>query len=122
MLRTLKAAGLKTAVLSNGSPRMLKAAVASAGIAKLLDAVLSVDAVGIYKPDPRVYQLGEKALRVKAARACFLSSNAWDAWAAANFGYRVVWVNRFGQKPERLPGRIVGEIKTLAELPGLLGL
>lgn len=122
VLQRLKTAGIKTAVLSNGSPRMLKAAVKSAGLARFLDAVISVDSLKIYKPDPRVYALAEKALRVKAARACFLSSNAWDAWAAANVGYRVVWVNRFGQQPERLPGKIAREARTLSELPPLLGL
>ncbi len=122
VLQRLKAAGIKTAILSNGSPRMLRAAVKSAGLAQFLDAVVSVDSLKIYKPDPRVYGLAEKALRVRAARACFMSSNAWDAWAAANVGYRVVWVNRFGQQPERLPGKIAREARTLSELPPLLGL
>jgi len=122
MLKTLKDAGIKTAVLTNGNPRMVKAAVKSAGLTKLLDACLSVDSVGIYKPDPRVYKLGETALKTKAKNACFMSSNAWDAWAAAHFGYNVVWVNRFGQQPERLPGKIKREIRSLTELPAILGI
>lgn len=122
VLKTLKDAGIKTAVLTNGNPRMVNAAVKSAGLTKLLDACLSVDSVGIYKPDPRVYKLGETALKVKAKNACFMSSNAWDAWAAANYGYNVVWVNRFGQQPERLPGKIKREVRSLSELPAILGI
>jgi 2-haloacid dehalogenase len=122
MLTTLKKAGIKTAILSNGSPKMLKSAVNNAGIGALLDDVISVDTLRIYKPHPRVYQLGVKSLKVKAGRICFMSSNAWDAAAAANFGFRVVWVNRFGQPKELLPGKPEHEIKTLKALPPLLGL
>ena len=114
--------GLKTAILSNGSPDMLTAAVASAGLGESLDALLSVEEVGIFKPDPRVYQLAVDRLEVPASRICFLSSNAWDANGAAHFGFKVAWLNRFGQQPENLPGEPSAVITTLAELPGLLGL
>ena len=120
-LRRLKAAGVKTAILSNGTPRMLDAAVANAGIGELLDAVLSVEAVGIYKPHPKVYQLAVDRLGVAAEAISFQSSNAWDAWAASAFGMRVVWCNRYGGRPERLPGKPDHEVKSLAELPALLG-
>jgi 2-haloacid dehalogenase len=122
MLRRLKAAGLKTAILSNGSPAMLEAAVDHAGIAGLLDAVLSVEEVGVFKPHPRVYQLAVDRLGVPPGAISFQSSNAWDAHAASAFGMRVVWCNRYGQKRERLPGAPDREIASLAEFPAVLGL
>jgi len=120
VLAELRDSGFKTAILSNGSPGMLASAVQSAGIGDRLDAVMSVDEVGVYKVDARVYELAPRRFDCKAEEICFMSSNAWDAWAAAHFGFQVVWVNRFGQPPERLPGRPSAEISTLAELPALL--
>lgn len=120
VLQTLKDAGIKTATLSNGSPDMLHAAVGNAGIA--LDAVISVDPLKIYKPDFRVYQLGCDELGVDKSRICFMSSNGWDAWGAANFGFQVVWVNRFGQPLERLPVGPKRIVTDLNALPPLLGL
>ncbi len=122
VLTTVKGGGMQTAVLSNGSPKMLAAAVENAGIADLLNDVFSVDSIGIYKPHPSVYQMAVDGLNVEAGRICFMSSNAWDAAAAANFGCRVVWVNRFGQPRERIPGQHEHEVKTLEALPPLLGL
>ena len=122
VLSALKAGGIKTAVLSNGSPEMLSSAVDNAGIADLLDDVFSVDSIGVYKPHPSVYKMAVDGLGVDAARICFMSSNAWDTAGGANFGYRVVWVNRFGQPQERIPGEPEHEVKTLEALPPLLGL
>jgi len=119
-LRRLRAAGLKTAILSNGSPAMLETAVAGNRIADLLDAVISVEEVGVFKPDPRVYQRAVDRLGVAAAEVSFQSSNSWDAYAASAFGMRVVWCNRYGQKPERLPGKPDHVVTTLADLPMLL--
>ena len=121
-LTTLKAHGLRTAILSNGEPRMLDAAVEAAGLADLLDAVLSVEEVGIYKPHPSVYRLVVDRLVVAAEGVSFQSSNAWDANGAAAFGFRVAWCNRFGQGQERLPEAPDAEIETLAALPALLGI
>ena len=121
-LATLRAHGLRTAILSNGESSMLDAAVEAAGIADSLDAVLSVEEVGIYKPHPSVYQLVVDGLGVEAANVSFQSSNAWDANAAAAFGFRVAWCNRFGQGQERVPEAPDAEIATLAELPALLGI
>jgi 2-haloacid dehalogenase len=121
VLQTLKRAGMRTAILSNGSPRMLSAAVAGAQLDGLLDAVLSVEEVGVYKPHPKVYQLAVDRLGVPAASISFQSSNAWDAHAASAFGMKVVWCNRYGQKRERLPGAPDREVKSLAELPALVG-
>ena len=121
VLGTLKAAGLGTAILSNGSPAMLDAAVKSADLASLLDMVLSVEDVGVYKPHPMVYQLAVDRLGVPPSAISFQSSNSWDAYAASAFGMQVVWCNRYGQRRERLPGTPDREIKSLAELPALVG-
>jgi 2-haloacid dehalogenase len=120
-LARLKAAGLKTAILSNGSPGMLRAAVDNAGIGALLDAVLSVEEAGVFKTHPSVYRLAVDRMGVPASAISFQSSNAWDAHAASAFGMRVVWCNRYGQPRERLPGAPDVEVKTLAELPALVG-
>ena len=121
VLARLKAAGLGLAILSNGTPDMLAALTAAAGLDDLFDAVLSVEAVGVFKPHPSVYQLAVDRLGVPAGEIAFQSSNAWDVHAAAAFGMTVVWCNRYGQRRERLPGSPVAEVTTLAELPGLLG-
>jgi len=120
VLRRLRGAGFVTAILSNGSPDMLDSAVESAGLGGHLDAVLSVEEVRTFKPDPRVYQLAVDRLGLPAEAIAFQSSNAWDAHAAAAFGMRVVWCNRYGQRRERLPGTPVREVRSLAELPALL--
>lgn len=120
-LEALRRAGFATAILSNGSPDMLAEAVAHAGIGPLLDAVLSVEEVGIYKPHPSVYALATDRLGVARERICFLSSNGWDAAGAARFGFRVVWINRYRQPRERLPAGPEAEIADLAALPALLG-
>jgi len=120
VLRRLKQAGYATAILSNGSPSMLQDLVASANLGGLLDHVLSVEEVGVFKPHPSVYQLAVDRLGVPASAISFQSSNAWDAHAASAFGMRVVWCNRYGQRRERLPGAPDREIRTLAELPDLI--
>ncbi|MEJ2508252.1 MAG: haloacid dehalogenase type II [Gammaproteobacteria bacterium] len=120
-LAALRERGLKLAILSNGTPAMLDSAVTNASLNEAFDAVLSVESVGIYKPDPRVYQLAVDQLGVARERIAFMSSNAWDAAGAASFGFRVVWVNRFGQPKERLPDGPAAELTDLAGLPALLG-
>ena len=121
VLRALRKAGLQTAILSNGSPRMLAAAVKGAGLDGLFDQVLSVEAVGVYKPHPKVYQLAVDVLGISAHSISFQSSNAWDAYAASAFGMQVVWCNRYGQRAERLPGAPDRQISSMAELPELVG-
>jgi 2-haloacid dehalogenase len=120
VLERLKRSGLRTAILSNGSPMMLEAVVRASGLGSLIDAVLSVEAVGVYKPHPRVYQLAVDRLGVPAAAIAFQSSNAWDAYAASAFGMQVVWCNRYDQRPERLPGQPDRIVRSLRELPPLL--
>ena len=121
VLGRLKAAGMRTAILSNGSPRMLDAVVGAAKLDTLLDAVLSVEEVGVFKPNSEVYQLAVDRLGIPAASISFQSSNAWDAYAASAFGMKVVWCNRYGQRAERLPGKPDRQIQSLAELPRLVG-
>jgi 2-haloacid dehalogenase len=120
MLARLKAAGFATAILSNGSPAMLRAVVEAANLGPLLDAVLSVEEVGVFKPHPDVYQLAVNRLGIPAAQIAFVSANGWDAYAASAFGMRVVWCNRYGQRPERLPGAPDRVVTSLADLPALL--
>jgi 2-haloacid dehalogenase len=121
VLRQLRARGLRTAILSNGTPEMLAAALENAGLGALFDAVLSVEEVGVYKPHAKVYRLACDRLGLAARRIAFVSSNAWDAHAAALFGMRAIWCNRLGQPSERLPGRPERQIASLAELPPLVG-
>jgi 2-haloacid dehalogenase len=120
VLHQLKRAGLRTAILSNGSPSMLDAVVGAAKFGDLFDAVLSVEEVGVFKPHPKVYQLACDRLQLAAASISFQSSNAWDAHAASAFGMQVVWCNRYRQQRERLPGMPDREVASLAELPALV--
>lgn len=120
VLSQLKQSDIRTAILSNGSPAMLEAAVHHAGLQDALDAVLSIETVGIFKPSPKVYQLAVDQLGIPAQQICFQSSNAWDVAGANSFGLRVVWVNRFGQQAERLGTGYDAELASLAGLPGLV--
>ena len=120
-LRRLKSQGMPLAILSNGSPSMLTAAVNNAALRPLFDQILSVEEVGVFKPHTSVYQLVPTHMNVEPNSVCFLSSNGWDAQGAAAFGFRVVWINRYNQPRERLPGELVTTIETLDALPPLLG-
>jgi len=108
-------------VLSNGSPAMLEQSLSAAGLAGLVDPVLSVEAVGTFKPAPEVYALVTRALGLPAARIAFFSSNGWDAHGATSFGFRAVWVNRTRQAAERLPGGPALVLPGLAAVPSLVG-
>jgi 2-haloacid dehalogenase len=108
----------KLGVLSNGSPDMLSAGLAAAGIGDALDAVISVEEAGVYKPHPSVYALAEKHFGVPTDRILFVSSNPWDAAGAKAFGLAVAWVNRSGATPERLgapPDLVVSDLAELAD-------
>ena len=120
VLNRLKKSGLKLAILSNGSPKMLEPLVKSAKLEDIFDAVLSVEEAGVYKTHPRVYQLAVDRLGISTSAISFQSSNAWDAYAASAFGMRVIWCNRYGQRRERLPGNPDHEIKSLDEMPALV--
>ncbi len=121
-LERLKSGGLKTAILSNGTPEMLEAAVKATGIAPLLDGIVSIETAGIYKPHPSVYGVALDSLSLEKNGVCFISSNAWDAHGASAFGMKTVWCNRYGQARENLPGSPDVEVATLAELARVLGL
>lgn len=120
-LSALKARGFGIAILSNGTPAMLEAAVNNSGINHLIENIFSVEEAGIFKPDPRVYRIAVDGLGLRPEEIVFQSSNAWDASGASAFGFKVAWVNRFGQSEERLPGQPDVEIENLAQLPDLLG-
>jgi 2-haloacid dehalogenase len=105
------------AVLSNGSPRMLEAAVASSGLAPLLGPILSVDAVKTYKPSPLVYSLGPKALGIPAGELLFVSSNAWDVVGAKAAGYQVAWCNRTSAPEEEFGLHADFVVTSLDQLP-----
>jgi 2-haloacid dehalogenase len=119
-LEGLKAAGHRLAILSNGSPSMLTTATKAAGIDDLFEVVLSVDAVGIYKPHPTVYRLVTDHFDCLASSVTFLSSNGWDAAGAGAFGFRVIWVNRGGLPRDILPTAPHLEVPSLAALSELL--
>jgi len=119
-LSELKTRGFEIAILSNGTPAMLEAAVKNSRLESLIPQIFSVETAGVFKPDPRVYQIAVDELGVQPEEIVFQSSNAWDASGAAAFGFNVAWINRFGQSPERLPGKPQVEIKDLSELPKLL--
>jgi 2-haloacid dehalogenase len=115
-LRALKARGAKLVILSNGTPAMLSRAIESAGLGDLLDESLSVESVGVFKTDARVYELVERQYGLTPDRVSFQSSNRWDAAGAAKFGFRTVWINR-GQAPDEYP-----DLRPAAVLDGLAGL
>ncbi len=112
--------GFRRAILSNGSPRMLGAVVANAGLTDRLEAVLSVDPLRVYKPHPSVYALACERLGVTAAEVGFVSSNFWDISGATAFGFRTFWINRSGAMPDELGQRPYAIVGNLAELPPLL--
>ncbi len=121
MLATLKARGFTTAILSNGSPDMLDGAVEFAGVGPWLDAVLSVEDVGIFKPAREVYDLVGKRFDTAPGEVLFVSSNGWDASAASGYGFQTVWVNRAGDPMDRLPGKPGTVLDDLTGIPDLAG-
>ncbi|RBW53063.1 haloacid dehalogenase type II [Ruegeria sp. A3M17] len=122
MLRALKSGGLQTAILSNGSPPMLDGAVQSAGIGEVLDDVLSVESVGVFKPDSRVYDLVPERFRCARDEVLFVSSNGWDAAGASGYGFVTAWVNRAGEPMDRLPWKPAHVLSDLTTIPQLAGL
>ena len=119
MLAKLKARGLHCAILSNGSPDMLEGAVESAGVGEYLDACLSVDAVGIFKPARAVYDMVGARFTCAPEEVLFVSSNGWDAAGAAGYGFETVWVNRAGLPVDRLPAaprHVLPDLTTVPEL------
>lgn len=119
-LDALSARGVPLAVLTNGTLRSANAALQAAGVRELLTDVLSVEAVRAYKPDPRVYALATERFGCAPRDIVFVSSNPWDAWGAARFGFRVAWCNRAGVAPESLTPGPEMTLSGLHELEGVL--
>ena len=120
-LAALKQRGLRLAILSNGEPTMLEAATRSAGIGDLLDAVLSVEEVKIFKPSPRVYHLASERLSVSPAELGFVSSNCWDVAGAASVGLRTFWIQRRAAEPvEELGFTADHAVQLITDLPALV--
>lgn len=119
MLGALKQAGLNTAILSNGSPEMLQGAVKSAGLTELLDDVLSVQSVGVFKPHHSVYDLVNKRFSCTSDQVLFVSSNGWDAACATGYGFQTVWVNRASEPVDRLPWIPASTLPDLTTIPDL---
>ena len=120
VLAALKASNLKLAILSNGSPPMLRPLVANAGLRGLIGTVISVDQRKIYKPAPAVYRLAVQRMRVPKPAIGFVSSNCWDACGAKSFGFRTFWINRGGAPVDELGAAPDHVIRSLDELPALL--
>jgi len=123
MLDTLKSNGLSTAILSNGSPDMLQGAVEFAQVEAKLDAVLSVEDVGIFKPAKIVYDMVGERFGTTPEQVLFVSSNGWDAAAAAQYGFTTAWVNRANEPVDRLPAKpthVLSNLETIPELAGSL--
>lgn len=121
MLARLRDAGARTAILSNGDPDLLAAALRSAGLEDRFDAVLSVAEAGVFKPAMKVYALATRQFGVEAAEITFVSSNRWDVAGGKAFGFRTVWVNRRGapdEYPELAPDTVLGDLSPLAAEEG----
>lgn len=119
VLSALKTEGHPTAILSNGTPEMLSSAIQSAGIDGLLDAVLSVESVGVFKPHREVYELVGREFGCPPADVLFVSSNGWDAAAAAGFGFEAAWVARGSRPVDRLPWKPAHVIPDLHSVTGI---
>ena len=116
-LARLRAHGLKLAILSNGDPAMLGAALAASGLDGAFDAVLSVEAAGVFKTDPRAYALVGGRLGTSPGQVLFASSNRWDIAGAAAFGFTALWINRAGlpdEYPGLAPAATIGALDELA--------
>ena len=119
MLAALKEAGRNTAILSNGTPDMLEGAVAAAGIGDVLDACLSVQSLGVFKPHRSVYGLVGEYFGCPASDVLFVSSNCWDACAGAGYGFTAAWANRAGEPMDRLPWKpqhVIDDLTTIPEI------
>ena len=121
VLKSLKEAGKKCAILSNGDMKMLEAATENAGIGDYLDAIISVEELQIYKPHGSVYKLAEDKLGIKGSLISFQSSNGWDAYSAKDYGFNVIWCNRFGQPDEQIPSPPDHQISNLKEMLPIIG-
>ena len=116
VLQKLNDKGVKTGILSNGTKKMLRSAVISAGIENLLNEIISVEECKVFKPSRKTYELVETKMKVNKEQVMYISSNAWDMHAAADFGFDAVWVNRYDGKLEKLPGKPKLIINNLSQI------
>lgn len=119
-LQRLKETGIHTAILSNGSPDMLEAALNSSGLSPLLDDVLSADAVQVFKTDFRVYDLVKDRFGVEPEEVCFVSSNGWDAGGGAEYGFQSAWINRLDAPVDKMPSTPRAIVSSLTEVADLV--
>ena len=121
-LKAIRQSGIRTAILSNGEPSMLGDAVRAADLAPLIDAIYSVEAVGIFKPHPSVYRIVVDDLGLKPEQIAFQSANGWDIAGASSFGFTTIWINRANVTEECLPFGPAHTLASLDGLPALLGI
>ena len=119
-LKKLKERNLKLAILSNGTPSLLAQLVKSNNIDNLFDDLFSIEEVGIYKPDTKVYDLPIKKYKIEKSQVAFLSANTWDVSGGGNYGYQAIWVNRDNNIFDNLDYKPINQIKNLSELINLI--
>ena len=119
-LKKLKEKNFKLAILSNGTPSLLKELVESNNLDNLFDNLFSIEEVGIYKPDSKVYELPVKKYKIKSNEAAFLSANTWDVSGGGNYGYQSIWVNRNNNIFDNLDYKPKNQVKNLSELVNLI--
>jgi 2-haloacid dehalogenase len=116
VLKLLKEKNLKLAILSNGTPSLLKELVKSNNLENIFDDLFSIEEVGIYKPDSKVYDMPIKKYNIQKNEVAFLSANTWDVSGGGNYGYNSIWVNRNNNIFDKLDYKPQNEIKNLKEL------
>ena len=119
-LKVLKEKKFKLAILSNGTPSLLDELVKSNNLNNLFDDIFSIEEVGVYKPDSKVYDIPVKKYKIKKDEIAFLSANTWDVSGGGNYGYQAIWVNRNNNIFDNLDYKPTNEIKSLKELTNLI--
>ena len=119
-LKALKEKKFKLAILSNGTPSLLNELVKSNNLNNLFDDIFSIEEVGVYKPDSKVYDIPVKKYKIKNDEIAFLSANTWDVSGGGNYGYQAIWVNRNNNIFDNLDYKPISEIKSLKELTNLI--
>ena len=119
-LKALKEKKFKLAILSNGTSSLLNELVKSNNLNNLFDDIFSIEEVGVYKPDSKVYDIPVKKYKIKKDEIAFLSANTWDVSGGGNYGYQAIWVNRNNNIFDNLDYKPTNEIKSLKELTNLI--
>ena len=120
VLKTLKEKKFKLAILSNGTPTLLKELVKSNNLNNLFDDLFSIEQVGIYKPNSKVYDMPIKKYHIEKSEVAFLSANTWDVSGGGNYGFNSIWVNRNNNIFDNLDYKPQNQIKNLSELLNLI--